>query len=212
VSWLHRARNAAAPRAEEDTRGAAQDRTGAVLNGASSIVPLIGLSGYAQTGKDTAATHLADYSFTRLAFADPLRAAALAVNPYIDGYRHRLSDIVGPNGWEAAKRTPEVRAFLQRFGVAIRDIDPDFWVNATMRRIEPGKRYVITDVRFPNEAQAIKARGGFVVRVHRPGVKAVNAHVSETALDDWDFDAHLFNDGDADKYRVRVALLLEELL
>jgi hypothetical protein len=32
---------------------------------------------------------------------------------------------------------------------------------------------------FPNEAAAIKAAGGVVVRINRPGVGPVNAHASE---------------------------------
>ena len=53
----------------------------------------------------------------------------------------------------------------------------------------------MTDVRFPNEAQRIKDLGGVVWRVKRPGVGPANYHESETALDDWPFDAVLENDG-----------------
>ena len=54
--------------------------------------------------------------------------------------------------------------------------------------------WIITDVRFPNEAQAIKDRGGIVIRVNRdyqnplmPDV-AIPEHPSETALDNHNFD------------------------
>lgn len=170
---------------------------------------IIGLSGYAQTGKDTAAGFMAPLGFERLAFADPLKQVALEINPYIDAYRHRLGDIVGPNGWEFAKRLPEVRSLLQRLGVSVREhVDSDAWVKATMRKAHPGGRYVITDVRFPNEAKAITFRGGYIVRVTRPGVDAVNAHVSETAMDDWPFDAHLVNDADLATFATRVNRLV----
>jgi hypothetical protein len=172
---------------------------------------IVGLSGYGQSGKDTAAAFMADYGFTRLAFADPLKAVALACDPGMADIETRsLRSIVERYGWEKTKQYfPDARIFLQHLGVAVREhVDPDAWVNALFRQTSPGRRYVVTDVRFPNEATAIKARGGIVVRVHRPGVGAVNAHMSETALDDWDFDAHLFNDGDLDALRVHVQQML----
>jgi hypothetical protein len=55
---------------------------------------------------------------------------------------------------------------------------------------------VITDVRFTNEATAILAAGGTVIRVTRPGVQPANDHVSETQLDKSDLIAHtIINDG-----------------
>ncbi len=56
--------------------------------------------------------------------------------------------------------------------------------------------WVITDVRFPNEAQAIKEKGGYVIRIDRPGVKPINDHPSETSLDTWKFDYKIDNVSD----------------
>jgi hypothetical protein len=53
----------------------------------------------------------------------------------------------------------------------------------------------VSDCRYPNEAAAIRARGGLVLRVERPGVEPINAHRSEVALDGFDFDAVIDNDG-----------------
>jgi hypothetical protein len=176
---------------------------------------IIGLSGYGQSGKDTAATFMADFGFTRLAFADPLKAVAVECDPLVRTWYSEsddLADLVKRHGWEHVKANyPSARIFLQRLGVAVRQhVGEDAWVDALFRQTKPGRRYVITDCRFPNEAQAVKARGGLVVRVHRPGVGAVNAHLSETALDHWDFDYHLFNDGDLDRFRVRVGQFMIE--
>jgi len=61
--------------------------------------------------------------------------------------------------------------------------------------------WIITDVRFPNEAQAIKDRGGILIRINRPQyldnglVIRKDEHLSETALDDYDeFDYVINND------------------
>lgn len=179
---------------------------------------LVGMSGYAQVGKDTAGGMMVeDADFKRLAFADVLKTVALDVAPMMAAPAHGdygdLATIVGDFGWEHAKRHyPDSRVFLQRLGVAIRQhVDPDAWVKAALRHVRPGGRYVITDVRFPNEAQAIKDAGGYIVRVTRPGVEAVNAHVSETALDGWDFDAFLVNNGTLADLRNRVHIFLGSL-
>jgi hypothetical protein len=108
-----------------------------------------------------------------------------------------------------------VRDLLQKLGTdACRNgLHTNTWVNALMADYkmhpehfndiangrETGDGYpnwIITDTRFPNEAQAIKDAGGIVIRVDRPGVKAINAHPSETALDNWNFDHKIMNGSD----------------
>lgn len=77
-----------------------------------------------------------------------------------------------------------VREFLQKLGTAVRkEIDPDFWVKALFNTYHDGN-IIIADVRFPNEAEAIKERGGILIRIERPGAGAGN-HISETALDNY---------------------------
>lgn len=166
--------------------------------------PLVGMIGYARSGKDTVAARLAAHRFARFAFADKLREAVLALNPivewlpsfYTDGSPEpvRLSEIVAADGWEKAKEYPEVRRVLQHYGMAVRAIDEDFWVRPVMTAIASAGAAVITDVRFPNEAIAVRRAGGVLVRVARPGVGPVNDHDSETALDDLLADFTIHND------------------
>lgn len=59
--------------------------------------------------------------------------------------------------------------------------------------VEPN--WIITDTRFPNEAQAIKDAGGIVIRVDRMHITPINEHYSESALDGWDFDYYIENSG-----------------
>jgi hypothetical protein len=169
---------------------------------------IIGLSGYAQSGKDTlGAVLVSNYGFTRFAFADALKEVVYRLNPFIQWEilvdsagpytkHQRVQDVVDAHGWEMAKRIPEVRRLLQVMGTeAGRQVLGDnIWVDTVLNQIN-GRDAVITDCRFPNEAEAVKARGGYVVRVTRPGVEAVNAHPSETALDDYPFDCIVNNNG-----------------
>ena len=151
--------------------------------------PLIGLVGRKRSGKDTVARRLVEaHAFTRFAFADLLREAALTLNPIVlpmdtAWASYRLAEVVRADGWEAAKDLPEVRRTLQNYGMAIREIDPDFWVRPVLGALAAhAGPAVIADVRFPNEAEAIRAAGGTLVRIIRPGLDESDAHISETAL------------------------------
>lgn len=169
---------------------------------------LVGLVAHKRAGKDTVAARLVDrHGFTRYAFADPLKAAALALDPIVEWIPGlydlpapvRLSEMVGNDGWEAAKDRREVRRTLQQFGVGLRDtLGESVWLDYAMRRIDadPGP-VVVTDVRFPNEADAIEARGGVLVRITRPGTDG-DRHISETALDMRPVDYVLHNGGNLD--------------
>jgi hypothetical protein len=171
---------------------------------------VIGLSGYARSGKDTVAQILtSEHGFTRVAFADALRDVALRVDPYVTTAGTKLSTVVGSYGWERAKDSfPEVRRLLQQLGVAVRDVvHTDAWVKAAIRKMDDG-RYVIPDVRFPNEMALVRQCNGLTVQVHRPGFGPVNGHISETALDNERFDYVLQNDAPAYVLRDRVACML----
>ena len=96
-----------------------------------------------------------------------------------------------------------VRELLQKLGTdAMRNgLHPNVWVNALFADYVKDEddllpNWIITDCRFQNEAIAVKNKGGIIIRVERPGVKAVNDHPSETALDDWNFDYKIVNISD----------------
>lgn len=146
--------------------------------------PLVGLVGYAQSGKDTFASVL---GYRRIAFADPLKVLSVACDPWLrtgpDAAPINLALLVEQWGWEYAKaNVPGVREFLQNLGVGARDVlGSDVWVEAAFASYDPTQATVITDVRFPNEIAAIRDRGGVIVRIDRPGVGPANGHVSEFA-------------------------------
>ena len=161
----------------------------------------LGISGHKRNGKDAVGRILVErHGFVRASFADKLREVVEALDPIVQ-YRnndlHRVSQIVSGVGWEEAKDGyPEVRRLLQAMGTeAGRKILGDtIWIDLAFRDIPDGAKVVFTDVRFPNEADAIKRTGGDVWRVIRPGFEApAGAHESETALDDWPFDDYLDN-------------------
>lgn len=163
---------------------------------------VIGLSGYAQVGKDTVAQVLVQkYAFERIAFADSIRNFLYEVDPIVGQVANEpiyLSKLVDRDGWEVAKQSPEVRRLLQRTGVAARNQwAKEFWISQALKKMFPAgpRQYVVTDVRFPNEAEAIRLLGGEIWRVTRGDSKAVNSHVSESALDNFKFDKVIENNG-----------------
>jgi hypothetical protein len=161
----------------------------------------IGLSGWAKSGKDTIANYLVEHhGYKRVSFADPMREALVRLNPKIMFYGAdiHLSTAVDLLGWEELKRqNPEVRELLQRFGTEVgREMfGENFWVDLAISKIQPGDKIVFADVRYQNEADAVKKLGGSVVRVTRDGVNPANSHHSEHDLNDYEFDLVITNNG-----------------
>ncbi len=187
----------------------------------TTLPPLVGLIGKKRVGKDTfAAVLVEEFGFARVAFADPLKEMALTIDPIIGNGprgnvpRHmRLVTAVAWYGWETVKdQYPEARRFLQRLGTdGIRSLDPEFWVRAGMAQADrlrhdrpmgsmgiPAKPVAITDVRYPNEADAIREAGGTLVRIVRPGADDGDTHASETALDGYEDDITIVNQFDVE--------------
>lgn len=164
---------------------------------------IIGLSGVAQSGKDTVAELLVlNYSFKRLAFADGIKESLYRLNPVVPVFEHHapLQLIVDEKGWDYAKGFNLVREWLQRMGTEVgREMfGEDIWVDQAFKQVEPDQRFVFTDVRFPNEARRIKEHGGIMWRINRHNHGAVNDHISEHAMDNFMFDHVIYNDGSLD--------------
>ena len=165
----------------------------------------IGIMGLAGSGKDTLGNWLVrKHGYGRVAFADPLKLVAWYADPYVTlndwpTFARRLSDkVAGPGSWDRAKvEHPEVRRFLQNLGQGIRAVDSEFWVRAALKTAQEvsdaGKPVVFTDVRYPNEAQALRDAGMPLVWVARPGVTRMD-HESENLLGPEDADHILHND------------------
>ena len=186
----------------------------------------IALVGPAHAGKDTIAEHLVSaHGYARVAFADELKVMALEIDPVVNvgdagcGIRTaHLSDVVRAVGWERAKREfPEVRRFLQRLGVTMRERDPDYWINLASPRFTDAELseipVVVTDCRFVNEAEYLIARGFIVVAVDRPGLSddAFRQHVSETEMSKIPWEQRVSNVGTIADLNRRVDELLRWL-
>ena len=147
------------------------------------------------------------FGFDKQGFTDPLNAVLRSIDPIV-------ADVVDEIGWERAKdEHPWVRERQQALGVAARNhIGEDVWVDALASQWQPGGRYVVKNVRFPNEARRILDAGGHVYRVDRPGYGPVNGHISETALEGFpDWSGTITNNASENSLRSKVESIMDAL-
>lgn len=174
------------------------------------MIKLIGISGYARSGKDTAAKALIDIGWTRKAFADALkRDAGMALrNSLIAGNFNPPQEGVAP--WFTDPSMKETyRPFLVEYGRAMRALRPEYWIARLALEIRPDSCYVITDVRYANEAEWIRRHGGKVVEIVRPGVGPANDEEKNSMLA-FKPDMHIYNNGTVETLRERLLDYVKE--
>lgn len=146
---------------------------------------IIGLCGKARSGKDTAANMLQTIKPTagKVAFADPIRAAAKAMFDFTDEHLHgKLKEVVIPRYGKSP------RQIMQTLGTEWgRDtIHEDLWLLIAEEKIDAfvgaGRWAIVTDVRFENEADFIRKKGGQIWHIRRGDAPAVSKHPSEAGV------------------------------
>lgn len=173
---------------------------------------VIGFTGLAGAGKSTAARILADHhGFIVLPFAGPLKAMARAF-----GLTAREMTIDKEVPLERLNgKSP--RQFMQLLGTEFgRElIGPNVWLDAWRAGLGEsaaehfGDILVASDdVRFENEAAAVRAEGGIVVRIERDGAGSASGanHASEAGVVP---DITITNDGSPDAFAAKVLGLLD---
>lgn len=171
---------------------------------------IIGISGKAGSGKDTAAKMLEVlYANPNISYEDFANKryknfADIQIVHFADALKETAQVLFRLGEWETntqeGKKTTinwigkTVRELLQGIGQGLRDaIDFDLWVKILFANTKGWSNYIIADVRYPNEVKAIKERNGILLRIDRKGAGAGN-HSSEIALDDYkEWDVHIEN-------------------
>lgn len=163
---------------------------------------IIGLHGLARTGKDTAASYLvAQYALLSYAFAEPLKAAIMQMfNLTAEHIEGALKEELLPG----IGKSP--RQLMQLLGTDWgRDlVHNQLWLLLAEQNLqhmaaatqEPITGFVLRDVRFENEADWVRSKGGVIVHIHRPGAQQVNRHASESGIAIHDNDFVVHNDAD----------------
>lgn len=169
------------------------------------IPTIIGLTGYAGTGKDTVRELLCTHhGFEGMAFADPIRMMLrelLLSNGITDAWMQdrQLKEAVIP------ALGVSYRHMAQTLGTEWgRSLHPDFWTRTAGAYIDDAHQhpdtsnasFVVSDVRFANEAQWVRERGGVIWRVERSAAVPVRAHASEAEIYHIHADRVIDNNGD----------------
>lgn len=181
---------------------------------------ILGLTGNKGAGKDATGKILEDHGFVRVAFGDPLKDMCNQLwgisLPQL--YDPVLKEVVIPK-WGLSPRQ-----IMQRFGTeVVRSVHNDTWVIKLIDQIEAGHvrvpfpsredpqwfelvaahKFAVVDVRFHNEARALRAIGGRLLRIERPGYTG-DEHQSETEQSEISVDRVLHNDGSIDSLRIKI--------
>ena len=175
-------------------------------------VRLIGLTGKAGSGKDTVGDILwRSHLMYKVAFAYPIKAALAAMGfPEPKDREAKEAVIAGFSfSW---------RELAQTLGTEWgRARDPDLWLKLAMQetgnilQVRETNRVIITDVRFENEAAAIRERGGQIWHITgREGqmLGVTKAHASEAGVQVAKGDKVIVNSGTL----VELADLVDELM
>lgn len=145
---------------------------------AARTANLIAFTGLATSGKTTAAKPLISRGFRLISFATPVKRMIEALTLCKD--KNARPDIL-------CGKT--IREAYQSLGTdwGRRMIGDDIWVNIGRNAItsellcEDTRGVVLDDLRFNNEALCVKALGGLVIEVQRPGLVRMD-HASEAGI------------------------------
>lgn len=160
---------------------------------------LIGISGKMYSGKSTVSDILRqsypELGFIDKPFAGPLKKSLASMfneniaNFYNQDFKN--NHILLPN--------MTTREVMQKYGQAMRNIYKNFWIYLNLKDYKKEENWLIPDVRFRNEADAIQDLGGVVIRIESKR-SLPSTDVSETALDNYEnFHIIITNDGTKDE-------------
>lgn len=186
---------------------------------------IVGILGNARVGKDTMADYLVRrHGFKKMALADPMKELCQRLFSFSDSQLWGSERDLPDSRYRRADGEPLTPRFaLQTLGTEWgRRCDPEVWVRRLLWRyndLHPGwgepTNVAVADLRFANEVRAVKAAGGRIVRVYRPGcdgstLAGVPGHVSEEeqkSIPDSECHHIIHNDGSLDEYHAKIEAL-----
>lgn len=176
------------------------------LTTSTSLPQVIGISGYARSGKTTVGRLIAEKTRINVHhLADPIRDLVKRIDPY-DSDGILLSTRLEIGGEEHAKQTHDrYRHTLREVGEGVREILPSIWIAALADRATGAPAVVVPDVRRPFEADQC----AIVINVTRPGIVS-DGHCTEIDMSGY-ATHHIRNDGTLVDLELKVDALVADL-
>lgn len=168
---------------------------------------IIGITGKKSNGKDTLGDYLVSrYRYKRIGFADALKEACRQIFNFTDEQLYGLEKETTDPFWGITPRKVlqfvGTDLFREQIEKIIPHIGKDIWVETVKQKIcnelskDKTAKFVVTDVRFPNEVDMVRELGGIIIRVKRESVnKKIDEHPSEKEIDNLDVTFELENNG-----------------
>lgn len=170
---------------------------------------LIGLSGAARSGKDTAAAaicmHYDNASIRSFAkpLKDMLRVGLDWTDDHIEG---SLKEVIDLRYGFSPRKAMQTLGTEWREALGCRDL----WVNVMQANLPDKGILVIPDCRFDREAEWVRKQGGAVIHIHRPNALTVLDHASERGISVDLIDAVVHNDCPIEQFQARVLAAVDE--
>ena len=163
---------------------------------------LIGICGRKRHGKDTLGDYLVEhYGYTKIGFADAVKEACRCIFGFNNDQLYGDLKEVDDKFWGSSPRKVlqyvASDLFRDQVGNVLPEIKDNIWIKVVENKIlqNPDKKYVITDIRFANELEFIKNRGGLSIKVKRDTIKSTDSHISESFIDELETDCVIKNNG-----------------
>lgn len=182
----------------------------------SSLVMLVGTSG---VGKSTAAAFMVELGYAETSFAAPIKSIGRILGfsaTQMDGTQEQKLEI--NDFWKVSGRE-----FMQRFGSDVmRQYLPtvlpidlagvNIWARLVEKQISQHAKLVVSDGRFPDEADMVRRNGGVIVKIIRHAVAcAAPTHQSETHAAQIAADYTIYNDGDITDLKLQVEQIIRDI-
>lgn len=176
---------------------------------------LIGIIGKKRVGKDTMADFIIkEYNYVKYSFANPLKEACRYIFQFNDEQLYGNLKETPDARWNNI--TP--RVILQTVGTQLfredlnihlpelGNMEDTIWIHNfnLWYGNNKDKKVVIPDVRFLDEAKAIKNNGGILIKIERDNLNNTDLHKSEQELDDIIPDIIIKNDKDISNYLCKI--------
>jgi hypothetical protein len=175
---------------------------------------VIAICGYKRAGKDTIADFLVDrYGYRKLKIAEGLKTMVKSLFDFADEQLETDAKDIIDNRWNI---TP--RCAMQFFGTDIMqheiqkimpEIGRNFWIKkitSTLYSSPMHDKFVISDMRFIHEYEAIKEFQPYIIRVVNPNIKCEDDHCSETEYTCIPYNLEIVNDDSLEALYKKISL------